>query len=150
MAEIQFIQERPLWKDILFYVLCALFPGVGLMFLMIDKNNNTKTNKKNYLVSLISISVITLSFLVFTILFAVNNNFVFIGLSYRKLGLIYFTYYLINSQVISSDSAKFSFLQWRIIKYDIGHSPSLVRHMSLIHAFVGSNPTCPVSLSIDK
>ena len=97
MAEIQFIQERPLWKDILFYVLCALFPGVGLMFLMIDKNNNTKTNKKNYLVSLISISVITLSFLVFTILFAVNNNFVFIGLSYRKIGLIYFTYYLINS-----------------------------------------------------
>ena len=78
MAEIQFIQERPLWKDILFYVLCALFPGVGLMFLMIDRNNNTKTNKKNYLVSLISISVITLSFLVFTILFAVNNNFVFI------------------------------------------------------------------------
>ena len=97
MAEIQFIQERPLWKDILFYVLCALFPGVGLMFLMIDRNHNTKTNKKNYLVSLISISVITLSFLVFTILFAVNNNFVFIELSYRKLGLIYFTYYLINS-----------------------------------------------------
>ena len=97
MAEIQFIQERPLWKDILFYVLCALFPGVGLMFVMIDKNNNTKTNKKNYLVSLISISVITLSFLVFTLLFAVNNNFVFIELSYRKLGLIYFTYYLINS-----------------------------------------------------
>ena len=97
MAEIQFIQERPLWKDILFYVLCALFPGVGLMFVMIDKNNNTKTNKKNYLVSLISISVITLSFLVFTILFVVNNDFVFIGLSYRKLALIYFTYYLINS-----------------------------------------------------
>ena len=47
MAEIQFIQERPLWKVILFYVLCALFPGVGLMFVMIDKNNNTKTNKKN-------------------------------------------------------------------------------------------------------
>ena len=46
MAEIQFIQERPLWKDILFYVLCALFPGVGLIFLMIDKNNNKKKNKK--------------------------------------------------------------------------------------------------------
>ena len=88
------INETPVWKKVLFYVLCALFPVAGLLFYVIDKNNNEDKNKIYYKISFISIIAIT-SVILGVLLLTFDGPEV-LGLNFRKLALIFFTYYLLN------------------------------------------------------
>ena len=88
------INETPVWKKVLFYILCALFPVAGLLFYVIDKNNNEDKNKIYYKISFISIIAITSVFL--GVLLLTFDGPEVLGLNFRKLALIFFTYYLLN------------------------------------------------------